>query len=261
MSDSNLAFEALMARLHYVGPLREYPKRLYLWSGEEPVHVGSRGERAVEALLAGRGRTMNRRYKERHRSLQVIVADWLQRMELIESFDVRAIAEGRKEYEVILKTKGGRAEVKLTDVGFGLSQVLPVLVECFYVGPFSTVIFEQPEIHLHPRVQADLADLLIEAIHMREHGQDRRLQFIVESHSEHFLRRLQRRVAEGQAEPEDVVMYFCEPGPQGSTIRQLELDAYGRIANWPEDFFGDMIGDVAAQTRSAIARMKAANHG
>jgi predicted ATPase len=189
----------------------------------------------------------------------VIIADWLTQMRLIETFEVKPISKGRKEYEVILRTKGARSEVKLTDVGFGISQVLPVIVECFYVQPNSVVIFEQPEIHLHPSVQADLADLFLEAIITREHGHPRNVQFIVESHSEHFLRRLQRRIAEGLVPHQSVAMYFCEPGQTGSTIRRLEIDQFGRIANWPKDFFGDLIGDTAAQVRSAIGRMKQAS--
>jgi predicted ATPase len=220
-----------------------------------------KGDHAIAALLAGSQRKMNQKPKERLRNLPTIVADWLVRMRLIDSFELRPIAKGRKEYEVILRTTGARAEVKLTDVGFGLSQVLPVIVESFYVKPNSTVVFEQPEIHLHPSVQADLADLFIEAIDTRESGQSRSIQFIVESHSEHFLRRLQRRIAEGAVAPEAVAMYFCEPGKAGATVRRLEIDKFGRIANWPKDFFGDIIGDVAAQTRSAIESMRAASHG
>jgi predicted ATPase len=261
LADLNLEFESLLSRVYYVGPLREYPQRLYQWSGEEPLHVDVTGARAIEALLAGQHRRMNRKPKEPLQDFPVIVARWLKQMKLIEAFEVRPIARGRTEYEVILRTIGARAEVKLTDVGFGISQVLPVIVECFYVKANSIVIFEQPEIHLHPSVQADLADLFIEAIETRENGRSRNTQFIIESHSEHFLRRLQRRVAEGAIAHDAVAMYFCEASQEGSTIRRLELDRFGRIANWPKHFFGDMIGDTAAQVRSAIDHMKQASDG
>jgi predicted ATPase len=109
-------------------------------------------------------------------------------MQLISDFQVKPLGTHRKEYEVLVRTGSKLPEVKLTDVGFGVSQVLPVIVDALYVPRRSIVIFEQPEILLHPRVQADWADLFVDAIPSRENGESRDCQFIVESHSEHFPR-------------------------------------------------------------------------
>lgn len=84
----------------------------------------------------------------------------------------------------------------LPDVGFGISQVLPVLVQCFYAPEGSIILIEQPEIHLHPNAQSTLADVMIDVINSKENGTDRDIQLVIETHSEHFLRRLQRRIAE-----------------------------------------------------------------
>jgi predicted ATPase len=113
---------------------------------------------------------------------------------------------------------------------------------------------EQPEIHLHPSVQASLADLLLSAVSSREEGEYRRVQFIVESHSEHLLRRLLRRVAEEKADPDDIALYFCYGGPQGSRIQRLEVDEFGDVLNWPEDLFGDELEDVAEQAKVGMQR-------
>ncbi len=164
VSDFVLELERLLRSVFYVGPLREYPRRLYLWSGEVPDHVGIRGDRAIEALLAAGDRSFNWRSKQRKKHLSELVAERLQKMELIREFKVKPLGPNRKEYEVLVRTNPKLPEVKLTDVGFGVSQVLPVIVECFYVPRRSIVIFEQPEIHLHPKVQADLADLFVDAI-------------------------------------------------------------------------------------------------
>jgi predicted ATPase len=141
-------------------------------------------------------------------------------------------------------------------VGFGISQVLPVMVQCFYVPPNSTILFEQPEIHLHPSVQSHLADLLIEAIHAREDGEPRNAQLIVESHSEHLIRRVQRRIAEEELRPEEVAIYFVSQKKGVSKIEALQIDEYGNISNWPENFFGDDFEDVTAMTLKAIERKK-----
>jgi predicted ATPase len=178
-------------------------------------------------------------------------------MHLISDFEIKPLAAHRKEYEVLVRTSPKLPTVKLTDVGFGISQVLPVIVEALYVPRRSIVIFEQPEIHLHPRVQADLADLLIDAIGARENGIPRECQFIVESHSEHFLRRLQRRMAEEVLSNEDAALYFVHAEGTTTRLDPLEVDLYGNILNWPAGFFGDEMEDLVARSDAQARRMRA----
>lgn len=256
VADLALRLQELMKSVYHVGPLREYPDRTYLWSGEQHQHVGQRGERAVEAILAAKDRTFNFKAKQPLKPLDHFVAERMKQMGLIHSFEVRPIAKGRKEYEVLLRTRPNLPQVKLTDVGFGVSQVLPVIVECFSTPPRSIVIFEQPEIHLHPKVQADLADLFIDAIHARENGRARNIQFIVESHSEHFLRRLQRRIAEEALTPDEFALYFVHTDAAEARIETLDVDMFGNIRNWPESFFGDEMADLVARTDAQAKRMK-----
>lgn len=254
--DLTLALEEQLISLNYLGPLREKPGRLYRWSGEEVGHVGWRGERTVDALLAGRDRRFNRRPKARYEPLQEVAARWLKALGVIDGFTVAPIGRGRDEYEVRVRAPGSPHEVLLTDVGFGVSQVLPVVVECFYSAPGSTVIMEQPEIHLHPSIQAGLADLFIEAISAREEGQERQTQFIIESHSEHMLRRLLRRIAEEAIDPRLVRCYVVRSGRNGSRIESLDVDEFGNVRNWPPNFFGDSAADLVAQSRSARERRR-----
>ncbi len=145
-------------------------------------------------------------------------------------------------------------EVKLTDVGFGISQVLPALVQAFYAPPNAVVWMEQPEIHLHPSVQANLADAFISAVQAYENSAPRNVQLIIESHSEHFLNRLQRRVAEEQLSSDEVAIYFVNRNKQGARLEPLRLNSFGEIENWSENFFGDEMADVAARTRAAMQR-------
>jgi hypothetical protein len=253
-SDLVLALERQLGSIHYVGPLRDYPSRLYVWSGEVPEHVGTKGEKTIEAILAGQERTFRLAPGERRRALPEVVASRLRAMGLIRNFRVVPLGKHRKEYEVLVQTGPRMPEVKLTDVGFGLSQVLPVVVECFYVPARSVVIFEQPEIHLHPRVQAELADLFIDAVRARENGAPRNCQFIIESHSEHFLRRLQRRIAEEQLPASDAALYFVHTTHQHARLEALDLDTFGNIRNWPPGFFGDEMEDLVARTRAQTRR-------
>lgn len=242
--------EEFFDRIYYLGPLREYPSRLYAWAGEQTQSVGNRGERAVAALLSSRnqGPTIGMGEGQPKRTVEEHVAHWLKELGLIYSFKVQPIAPNRKEYEVRIQRTAESASVFLTDVGFGVSQILPVLVLLFYVPEGSTVILEQPEIHLHPAVQAGLADVFIDAIKRRK------LQIILESHSEHLLQRLQRRMAEEVIEPEAVKLYFTSIEEGKSKLTPLQLDEYGNIHNWPTGFFGDAFAEAAAKMKAEMKR-------
>lgn len=250
-----LAFEELFQKnIYYLGPLRDYPRRSYIWTGEKPQDVGRRGELAIPALLASRSGSKISRVKGRRRiTIEERVAEWLRELGLIYDFRLTPIAENRKEYEVKVRRSPNAPEVLITDVGFGVSQILPVLVLCYYAPQGSTIILEQPEIHLHPSVQAGLADVFIDAIKTRN------VQIIVESHSEHLLRRLQRRIAEEKDgfSNEDAALYFCNTDDSGASHKTpLELDSFGNINNWPDGFFGDELGELVAMTEAAIKRQQ-----
>lgn len=249
-------FERALASLSYLGPLREHPRRSYGWSGNTPEDVGPKGEFAIAAILAAEaeGRKLNRGYKQKMQGFAAFIAKWLEDLGVIESFELKRTAEGRKDYEVKVTTRGGLTKVALPDVGFGVSQVLPALVQAFYCPEGSTVWMEQPEIHLHPQVQAELADVFISAIRAYEHGRPRNVQLIIETHSEHLLNRLQRRIAEGSLAPEEVAIYFARTSSNGAEIEELTVNEYGDITNWPENFFGDEMGDIVARTTAAAQR-------
>jgi len=258
MADFALATEAMLDSLSYLGPLRNHPQRIYQWSGDTPSSVGPTGEQSVAAILAAQndGRQLNRGPRRAKQGFAEFIAGWMKDLGVIYDFSVRPVAEGRKEYEVLIKSSAKAPDVKITDVGFGVSQVLPALVQAFYCPPRSSVWMEQPEIHLHPQVQAELADVFISAIQARQDSVERHVQLIVESHSEHFLNRLQRRVAEGVLTPEDVAVYFCRRSTGGAELEPLELNLFGDIENWPPNFFGDEMADIAARTLAAMRRKK-----
>jgi hypothetical protein len=252
LADFELALERLFGRIYYLGPLRESPQREYRWAGTEPADVGRRGEKAIAALLAAdaRGRGIAAPDGGSTISVGEHVARKLKELKLICDFAVRPVSRKSDLYHVVVKQNPLAPEVLLTDVGFGVSQVLPVLVLCYYVPEGSSILLEQPEIHLHPSVQADLADVLIDAV------KTRRIQIIVESHSEHLLLRLQRRIAEEKFSNNDAALYFCKMADDASELMPLALDEYGNISNWPDDFFGDAFEESALQLEAEMERKK-----
>jgi predicted ATPase len=252
LSDLQLSFEDLLARTYYLGPLRKSPQRIYTWSGAQPEDVGHQGERAVEALLAARARKqmISRGRGHPRLSLQEMTAQWLRDLDLIHSFSVASVKTGSGLYQVRVRKEPRSALVLITDIGFGVSQVLPVLVLCYYVPRGSVVILEQPEIHLHPKVQAGLADVFIDAVKTRG------IQILLESHSEHLVNRLQLRLGEGKITPADTALYFCERNEGESRLKELDVDMFGNISNWPRDFFGSPLKESAARLEAEIRRIE-----
>lgn len=253
LAEFELEYEKLMDSIYYLGPLREHPQREYHWAGSSPIDVGQRGERTVDAILAATRDGVRRSpgYRKRSKSFQEMIAYWLNELGLIHDFRIDEIAVGTNLYRALVKTGPASVPAALTDVGFGVSQVLPVLVLLYYVPEGATVILEQPEIHLHPSVQSGLADVMLNVCETRG------IQIIVESHSEHLLRRLQRRVADETASVEQVKLYFVATGGGGSQAVDLALNEWGEIENWPDEFFGDEVGEITAITRAALDRRRA----
>src|SRR5690606_16892939 len=173
--DLSLAIRRELEGINYLGPLRRKPERDYPWNKTKPGEVGSDGRAAIDALLASallKGDGQN----------EVVEggSKWLARMKVAQRLEVRQ--QGRSSrYELVIHRDG--VACNLRDVGIGVSQVLPVLVLAYFAPPGSTIILEEPEIHLHPLAQSVLAELFVEV------SRQRKVQFIVETHSEHLFRR------------------------------------------------------------------------
>jgi hypothetical protein len=134
--------------------------------------------------------------------------------------------------ELVLVDQRTNTVVTHRDVGIGISQVLPVLVMA-YGSSGKLLAMEQPEIHLHPALQAELGDVFIEAA-----LGDRKNTFILETHSEHLILRLMRRIREGKLNPSDIGVVFVEPLAHGSRFIELRIDEEGDfIDEWPGGFF------------------------
>lgn len=239
-----------LSRIIYLGPVRQLARRDYVWSGRMPAHIGDDGGRAVDALIASGVAQQVGRSGDRSDDAGRIFREtehWLGELDVAEGLQVRALGRSAR-YELLIKHRG--AVVNLKDVGVGVSQVIPVVVAALFAKPGHIVIVEEPESHLHPLAQAKLAELLAAV------SAERGVQFIVETHSEHLFRRLQTLIARQEVRPEQAALYFVERDGQAAKLRELKLDDLGRVANWPDKFFGDSLGETREQTVLAIQRAK-----
>lgn len=165
--------------------------------------------------------------------------------------EILEIAKARVDTptELVLVDKRSSTSVSHRDVGIGVSQVLPVLVSA-YASTDKLIAIEQPEIHLHPKLQAELGDVFLEAA-LGEAGN----RFLIETHSEHLLLRIMRRMRQtfsGDLEdglvpvkPEDVAVLFVEPDGSQSLVREMPLNERGELVKaWPGGFFEESMREI-----------------
>lgn len=224
--------EALLDSLVWLGPLRSAPQRFY--------------DRADTASTPGDGKHVAI-YLFDHASVVEQVNDWLQRLEVPYTLDVVPVTAGSAAslvgdlVAISLADRRSGVNVTPADVGFGISQMLPIVVELLSRRE-SVIAVEQPETHLHPRLQARLADLFIDTA--QEGG--RANQLIIETHSEHLMLRIQRRMREGALDPHDVSVIYVDQDQAGqATVSALELNEQGEFLDeWPHGFFDDRLEEL-----------------
>ena len=245
LQDLSLALRRELEGIVYLGPLRRRPERDYVWNKTAPGDVGSDGHQAIDALLA------NALLPSEHQgSVLRSVSHWLQRMGMAEQLSVRAVGRSGR-YELLVHHDGVVANLR--DVG--VSQVLPVLAVAYCAPPGSTVLLEEPEIHLHPLAQAVLAEVFAEV------SQQRQVQFLVETHSEHLFRRMQTLIARRQTSTAQCRMLFVERRGADAVLVPLDVDEFGAVRNWPQHFFGDAMGEAREQARARAQRLREVSGG
>jgi predicted ATPase len=236
-----------LSKIIYLGPVRRLAQRDYVWAGRMPAHIGDDGAKAVDALIAsGVAIQLARKRKQPQPPEAALFTQtiyWLKAMNLADGLAVRSLGNSAR-YELLIENNGEQSNLK--DVGVGVSQVLPVIVAALFAEPGHIVIVEEPESHLHPLAQSELANLFAAV------SKQRGVQFIVETHSEHLFRRMQTLIAKREISKGNCAMYFVARENQMAILRPLQIDEFGTVMNWPSGFFGDAIGEAREQARARI---------
>jgi hypothetical protein len=218
--------------IHHIGPLRNYPERYHTtYSPISTSYVGARGEYVLDVLA-------------NHKRREDKVNEKLHRLKL--GYEIKLINPEHKETDLrnlhaLRLKKPGEVYVSIADVGFGVSQVLPIVVQSV-CSQQKTILIEQPEVHLHPAQQAALGDVFIESVRENDNT------FLIETHSEHLILRLLRRIretSEGKWKegslgltPEEVSVVYVQPTENGSKVIELKVTEDGDFSDiWPDGFF------------------------
>ncbi len=224
------AFEAVLRGMRAVGAFRAQPERRYEYQGRVPEQVDAMGRNVVDALIEDRARR-GRKRGELLRS----VNKWLQTVGRVRISSLRRISPTARIFQMRVKDVESGRWANFADVGFGIGQALPVLVEGLRTPPGQMFVVQEPEIHLHPDAQLGMADFLVS---LATTGRC----VIAETHSESLLLRIrraivtravrQRRLSEGQLSV--VVVRTREDG--SSYVAPLRIDSMAQIENWPKGF-------------------------
>ncbi len=240
LSEVRETIRRFLQQTDYLGPLRPKPERTFVFDAQRIKDWQSSGLKGYLRYLQGHV----------DHSVTETINQWLRdfglchhvRPELHYTSGDQALVASVYIYES--EEESSRRD--LIDVGFGLSQVLPVVIQSLVADSGSTLLIEQPELHLHPSAQATLADLLVDCVNRRK------ARFVLETHSEHMLLRLQRRVAETTYEkfkrlespksqghklqPEDIEIIFISRMESRSQIENIQVDYRGQLTNPSKDF-------------------------
>jgi hypothetical protein len=226
-------FRHLVRRMVYLGPLRNYPERHYVFGGDISEGVGKSGERMPDILF-------------KNPELVNLVNAELDRLGFGYELKMSTLRDEDSNHSNVfaLRVVDKQTDVSanVQDIGFGVSQVLPIIVQSL-LSQNKTLLIEQPEIHLHPALQAELGDLFIKSAL----GEQKNT-FLLETHSEHLLLRIMRRMRETAngtlpagippVKPEDVSVLYVQRKDAASVVRVLELDQEGQLLDpWPGGFF------------------------
>jgi AAA15 family ATPase/GTPase len=220
--------------ISYLGPLRIHPARLYAPKGDHSGSVGKSGENAARLIY------------EKSPEISKSINDWFRQFEIPYELSAHDIGNDVTGSVISLQLKDQRTGVTVgpSDVGFGIGQMLPILVEGV-VRKESTICVEQPEIHLHPRLQAHLANFMIETSRRNKDATRPANQWIVETHSESLILRIQKKIKEKELDPQDVSIIYVEATSKGSRILEIPMDKDGDfMVDWPDGFFDERFKEV-----------------
>ena len=237
----NLILEEFSSFLYYLSSSRGTIQRsesLDTRYSHRPKDIGLSGENTIPVLAYIKD-------DERYGEVMEKINFWSEQFGLKKV--VAHLVEG-PAYSLKVTNKRTRVQSNVLDIGFGVNQLLPVIVQCFYAPRTSLIMIEQPEAHLHPRSQADVADFLVDVVNFGN-------RVIVETHSEHLLLRLQRRVAEKKISPKKINICYFEETPKGTKKSDMNINEMGYFVEpIPEGFFEEGFHEALAHLRASYPR-------
>lgn len=210
-----------MPQVTSMAPIRSKPQRTYDSLSEIQTPEGS----DVPMFLMRLKRTGDKREKQIRKAL----ADFGKQSGLFDAVDVKPYGQGMHE-PFQLQVKVRKVNANILDVGYGVSQLLPILVRIFTALSPTYFLLQQPEVHLHPRGQAELASLFITSISKHEQ------KFIIETHSDYMVKRARIEIRNKRINPDDIALVYFEPEGNKINVHNIGFDESGNLMNTPDSY-------------------------
>ncbi len=243
----SLKEKGISLKTNYVGPFRQVPERNYNVTGpSRQSKIGVKGENAYHILISD--------FLYNKGELLKKVSDWYKLN--FDGWGIDINTTSRPDYKVELTRDNPKFNVNIRDVGEGMSQALPLVVSAFMNYQDETLtIIEQPELHLHPAAHGSLAELFALAIKENSHH------FLIETHSQNFILRLRRMIAEGKLNKDSVVIYSIEYEEENntSTLKKISITDDGAVSYWPENVFSETLDETVAIRTAQIKKERNGN--
>ena len=232
-----------LAQVTYICPFRAPPERSYNFSGENPSHIGNQGEKAFQILAADELKT-----KDKRSNVKDKVTKWLKSAHIAKEIYVNQYSE--RDFQIGMRNYFTDEMENIADVGYGCSQVVPILVAGYALPEDSILLIEQPELHLHPNAEAELGTFFKDIV------KEKHIQLLIESHSVHLMLRLQRHVASGKLKVDDINVFFVYPeriGKKRKLVRKIPLGKDGYFTEkWPYGFFPERLEESRELAKHSI---------
>lgn len=233
-----------LREIKYLSPVRAIPERAYVHFSNDASQLNHDGSNAAHVLWARQSEEV--KWKNKSLPLKNALNECVETIGLNQSISPNK--SGDILYRVAIKELATNKQVSLSDVGFGYSQILPIILMGLLQKPKQLILLEQPEIHLHPAAAANLADLFLGFIEDNK-------RFIIETHSQELINRIRLRVVQNPALAKRINIVFVESGAeQGSTIKQFQIDQNGMFPEWPDGFLDESEKLALAILEARISR-------
>ena len=227
LSDKNITLKT-----NHIGPFRVVPPRNFSLKGKKSfAKIGNKGENAYPILasdvLNGDGVLLSK------------VSKWYE--ENFEGWGIEVNTNNKPDFKVELTRKSPKFSVNIADVGEGMSQALPLVVSANMPNGVGTLtIIEQPELHLHPAAHGSLAQLFVESIASKT--------YLIETHSQNFILRIRRLIAEGKFDKNNVALYWVDYDETNNTssLKKINIDESGNVDFWPDNIFSEALDETVA---------------
>jgi len=241
--------------IKYLGPLREEPSRRYIYD-DQVKDIGVKGENSAYLYNKYRSEQISyfifdqikEKFIEKTNTLDTAVRECLNEIGIL---DFESVKKEELHRFSLSSSEFNEGRVNIADVGFGVSQVVPIVIAGLLIDPSETLILEQPEIHLHPKMQMKLADFILSVPFSGG-------KLIIETHSEHLINRIVRRIVEdetGMLKPL-IGINFVKNSDKGSEIEKVNLSENDGIENWPDEFFDQAAGEQQKIMNAIIKNKK-----